>query len=126
MRNTISALVAMLVTLGGLSAVEDSDTAILFLGNSLTGNLSPTSLAGLASSQGLQLDTGYVGAAGAPLNWLWANRGDEIRKELDKGIYQSLNLQPFNRPIDKDLAASQQIIDYMLQKIPDPQVYVYA
>lgn len=126
MRNTISALVAMLVTLGGLSAVEDSDTAILFLGNSLTGNLSPTRLAGLASSQGLQLDTGYVGAAGAPLNWLWANRGDEIRKELDKGIYQSLNLQPFNRPIDKDLAASQQIIDYMLQKIPDPQVYVYA
>ena len=116
----------MLVTLGGLSAVEDSDTAILFLGNSLTGNLSPTSLAGLASSQGLQLDTGYVGAAGAPIDWLWAKRGDEIRKELDKGIYQSLNLQPFNRPIDKDLAASQQIIDYMLQKIPDPQVYVYA
>ena len=107
---------------------------IYHIGNSITDSIRYSGLQKLAESRGRSHTWGRHMIPGAPLEWTW-NHPSEGFSEPPYGYYpnalpnyawQTVVLQPFDRPLASDLDYAGRFFDLALQGNPDVQLYVYA
>ena len=119
-------------------AAGQKSLRVYFIGNSVTDTVNYRGLAELAKSRGVNQVWGRHMIPGAPLFYMWREKGGF--KEEPFGVTQDalknyawdvITVQPFDRHLvnendEGDLANIQHILDLATAKNPMAQLYIYA
>jgi len=129
---TLSSILSICLLWGASGLVaevpgSDGSVKLYTMGNSLTANLRASELANIVNEHTDQrLTVKRTGIPGTPINYLWANKADEIKKIFDEGGWDAATIQPFLRPLNKDIGPSLEILKSGLAENPKLQLYIYA